>query len=638
MLLTVLQIVVNTLVVLAIIYGFHIIGQIANNKFFGSRFKYPLPIGFAWFMITFQLISYPFILKQTSFSLFLMFLIPFGLLWLLYIFFNRKHIKWIVDYKNGQFIIGLLIIVSAVFIIKSIVYSDSWLYSAMITSTIENNLIYSNNGTLADVQLSIMHHRFESYYLWQAVVAMFFTGNYLVALITEYKILDAFLLVFTFLELGNQFKFSKLKSVFFAFSLFIMLQAQSTFLDVSPFQTTEPPVQFFQVSTGTALFHYLVIPYAIIYLFVEKQLNYKQKNIYLLGLLFAFSSLSTTYYYTLPLFYITILFIKHVFRKQKDNQIALAFMICWMLIIMSYIGILSSKLIYTITFAIIFLVITKLILFIYKKLSIKVLRIASIIILGLYPVIAILLFNPAIFMSVDFTVNKYSLRFYNPITNYVNGTYSELVLPIIFGLFVLGLIIVLFTNKRFKDYTLYLIIYTFLFLNPFALTLYRIIGVEPVISRIFAFSFLGYLIIICAFMFEHKIIVKALLMVWVIIATGQTFVYLPNNISDKRTYVAAMNAGIDGLANYNFEDDSFIVFDNLDSSISSEVYYVGINKLIVLNPSLSWDPAVRSCDQLYDNPEYSAKFKHCYTVYDKDKAEDLNYVYETDKHLVSKNF
>lgn len=632
-----LQFVINTLVVLAIVYGFHIIGQIANNKFFGSRFKYAMPLGFAWFMITFQLISYPFILKQTTFSLFLLFLIPFGILWLCYIYMNRKHITWRIKFKSNIHILLLVLAIGFIFLAKSIVYSDSWLYSAMITSTIENNLIYSHSGTIADVKLSIMHHRFESYYLWQAVVAMFFTGNYLVALITEYKLLDTFLLIFTFMELAHQFKFGSLKSSFFTFVLFIMLASQGMFIDIAPFQTTEPPIQFFQISTGTSLFHYFIIPYSIIYLVNENKFDYKQKNIYLLGLLFVYSSLSTTYYYTLPLFFITLLTIKHVFRKTKDNQILLAFMVCWMLIIMSYIGVVSDKLIYTWTFAIIYLLFTKAVLYLYKKISIKLLRILTFVMIGGYILVIGLAFNPLAFTGLEFTNNKYALRLYNPITNYINGEYSEILLPAIFIGFVAFLIILLFTKSKFREYGLYLIVYSFYFLNPFALTLYKYIGIEPVTSRIFAFGFLGYMILICAFTYEKNPVIRIMLLVWVSIATLQTTIDLPNVIDDKQNYIASMNSGIDGLANYNFDDNSFIVVDNLDASYGTEVYYVGLNKLVVLNPSLSWDPNVRSCSKLYDNPEY-AGFEHCYTIYDKDKAEDLDYVYETDKHLVYKNF
>lgn len=622
---------------LVIVYGFNILGQIANNKFFNERFKYVIPIGFAWFMVTFQLISYPFILLQTSFSMFLLALVPFGILWLGYIVINRKYITWKI--KVDAPYVGLVIIIIALILeLSSIVYSDSWLYSAMITSTIENNVIYSHNGTLANVQLSIMHHRFESYYLWQAVVAMTYTGNYLVGLITEYKILDAVLIVFSFMELGHQFKFSKLKSSLFALSMYFMLTAQHSFLDLSPFQTTEPPIQLFQISTGTALYHYLIIPFTIIYLAIEKKLNYKQKNIYLLGLLFVYSSVSTTYYYTFPLFIIALLTVKHLFMGEKDNQLVLSFMICWMLIIMSFIGVVTDRLVYTWSFALGFLLLTKAVMVLYNKLSLNLLKKMTVGMMAIYTLAAVVLFNPLVYSNSDFGVDKQSLRLYNLFMNYQNGSFDKVYLPLIFLVFSCVMLVLIFTKKEFRTFGLYIITYCFYFLNPFAITIYKIIGVQPVISRIFAYSFIGYLIVICAFKYSKNILVKVLLIIWAGSAIIQSIGDVSTNFSAKMNQVAQINSNMGGLANYDFDDQSFIVFDNLNASNNSEVYYLGVNKLVVLNPKLSWDPNVKSCGQLYANPDYTTKFKHCYTIYDKDKAEDLNYVYETDKQLVYKNF
>lgn len=638
MLSTVLEIIFNVIVMLLIVYGFRVIGQIANNKFFNGRFKYVVPFGFAWFMVSFQILSYPFILLQTTFSLFLLILIPFGLLWLGYIIANHKYVTWKIKFDKIPYLPLIIGAVTLVLALSSIVYSDSWLYAPMITSTIENNMIYSHNGLLADVKLSVMHHRFESYYLWQAVVAMTYRGNYLIGLITEYKILDGMLIVFSFMELGHQFKFSKLKSALFALSMFIMLVSQNGFLDISPFQTTEPPIQLFQISTGTSLFHYFIIPMSIIYLVIEKQLNYKQKNIYLLGLLFVYSSVSTTYYYTFPLFIISLLTIKHLVERRKDYQLMLSFMTCWMLIIMSYIGVVSNKLISTIGFVIVYIIFTKGVMICYRKFTITAVRRISIGLIIAYIVAAITLFNPLIYSNTEFSVDKQSLRIYNMFMNFQNGSFEKIIIPEIFLLFSCMLLILIFMQKQFKPFALYIITYSFYFLNPFALNIYKVIGVQPVISRIFAFSFIGYLIVICAFANSRNLFIKVLLIGWVAIGGYELKMELDGKIENKQSQVAKINGNIDGLANFKFEDNAFIVFDNLNASYQSEVYYSGVNKLVVLNPKLSWDPKVKTCDSLYQNPEYSSKFKHCYTIYNKDKGEDLEYVYETDKYLVYKNF
>ncbi|WOO87653.1 hypothetical protein RZE82_01600 [Mollicutes bacterium LVI A0039] len=634
MLTSLIQFTVNSIIMLLIILGFSIIGQIANHKFFDQRFKYNVPIGFAWFMVTFQVISFPFILLQTAFSTFLIFFMFFQVAWLIYIVLNRQYFTFNVF--NGKWTLQAIVVVLVflVMLAKSIVYSDSWLYSAMITSTIQNNLIYSHNGTLADVQLSIMHHRFESYYLWQAVVSMLLSGKYLLALISEYKLFDAFLLVLTFMELGHQFKMSKAKSAIFALCMFLMLTAQGNFLNLSPFQTSEPPVQLFQLSTGTALYHYYLIPFAIIYLRIFKDLTVKQKNIYLVGMLIAFSSLSTTFYYTLPLYYLTILIAEHLIYKQKDSSVVLAFMTCWLIIISCFIGVMTMNLSYVIVFGCCWGLITKATLSLYQRVSINFLGISTKILMLGYAIGAILLFNPMVFINHDFTTDKQALRLYNIVMDFNNGDYQKIILPVVCLVFIVVILFKIFTSEQFKIYAEYIIIYSVMFLNPFAISMYKLIGIQPVISRIFAFTFIGYLIVIYVFKTPLISLYKVVLIIWVVIAIPEHISKLDSSISSKSKQVTSINSNFDELATYNFMPNSFIVFDNLDATVGSEVYYTGINKLVVLNPALSWSPSINSCSALQADSELSSKYEHCYTIYEKENAIGEEFVFETDKYVI----
>lgn len=630
--------VANICIILAMIYGFNLIGQVANNKFFKERFKYSIPIGFAWFMVSFQLLSFPFILLQTSFSIFLLCFGVFSALWIIYLVLNRKYFKFKFSLKNNVVEILVILFVAVFLVGGSNIFSDSWLYSSMISSTIENNLIYSSNGTLSNVQLTIMHHRFESYYLWQAVLSLIFVGKYLIVLVTEYKLFDSVLLVLTMMELGYQFKFSKPKSGLFAAVMFSLLIAQHYLLDLSVFQTSEPPVQLFQISTGTALYHYYIIPFLIIYMKIRDQFTYKQNNIYLLGLLAVFSSLSTTFYYTFPLYLIVLLTIDHLFRKKKNPQLVLAFLMCWLIILISFIGEITMSLLACGLFTIGYLVLSKIILFIYKKLSIKFINITTITMYIMYGIVALVVFNPIIYGSYDFTTDKEALRLYNIVTSINNGDILGEFWPIAFLLFTMALLIILFTKKEFRIYSLYIILFSALFLNPFALSMYKLIGIEPVISRIYAMTFIGYLIIIVSFIKFNNHIIRVMIIIVFIMAVIENVEVLSGYSQTKNSQRNAIESNMDGLAEYNFEPNSFVVFDNLNASKGSEVYFTGVNKLVVLKPSLSWDPNITSCDQLYENEEYTAKFQHCYTIYNTSDAEDLTYVYETDKYLVSQEF
>ncbi len=634
--LEILSVIFNVIIMLLICYTFNLIGQIANNKFFNGRFKYVMPIGFAWFIASFEILSFSFMLLQSRFSLFLLFFSGFFLLWMLYIILNRKYIQFKFKVSDKPYVELILMFVATILILKSTVYSDSWLYSAMITSTIENNLIFSHNGTLSNVQLTIMHHRFEGYYLWQAVVAMAYAGNYLVSLVTEYKILDAFILIFSFMEMGHQFKLSKIKSAMLALSIFFVLTGDATY---SIFQTTEPPVQLLQISTGTAVFHYLFIPFMLIYLFIQDKLDYKQKNIYLLTLITAFCAVSNTFYYTIPLFLIGILTVKQLVYSKKDNQVILAFMYTWMLIIASFLGYKTMDLSLTVLFMIIYIIFTKIIIYIYKKLSIRAIKISSYILFAGYAIVGILLFNPLTYYSSDFNVDKQALRIYNGLINYINGDFIKIIMPILLLLISIIALVCIFTNRsKYQFISRYILVYSLIFLNPFAITIYKMIGIQPVISRIFVTSFIGYVIMIYLFEKSSKNLIKIVLIIWISISAYSSLKSLDGTYSHKKAQMNEIKNGIDQLAFYDYDPNSFVVFDNLDAEVDLAVYYAGLNKLVVLNPTLSWSPGINTCDQLFSNQEFGSNYSHCYTIYDKDKAEDLNYIHETENHYIYKNF
>ncbi len=628
-----MHIFLNIALMLIIIYSFNIIGQIINNKYFNRKFKYSIPLGFALVMATFQVFSFPFMLIQTSFSTFLLSLPIYIILWIVLIVKNKQYFS--IKVKLAKEIICLLLIVMLIIIGKSIIYSDSWLYSAMITSTIENNLIFSHNGLQAFVKLDLMHHRFDSYYLLQATIAFLFSGNYLIALISEYKILDCVLIVFTFLELGYQFGFGKKRNIGFAFALFMMLIAQGYFLDLSPFQTTEPPIQLFQLSTGTALFHYFIIPYMIIYLRLEIRLTEKQRAFYLVIFLLAFSSLTTTYFYTYPLYLITLFIITHMITRKHARAVLIALLATINLIVISGLGVSHYSIINCLLVVIIGGLLSIILYKIYDNLSLATVQVMTGLGVFLYMMTLAITFSPQIYGSLKFTTDKQALRLYNTFTNMSNGQLNEVILPLTFLIFSVIILMYLVINKKFRFYANYMLTYCFLFLNPLAMNVYKEIGIEPVISRIYAFSFIGYMIIICGFYLYKNVLVGFLIAMWTLLATAQVIFEYPNGVTSRQDQIRAIKNNIDGLANYQYADNSFIVFDNLNATVGSEVYLASINKLVVLNPKLSWDPTIQSCDQLNAS---DANYTHCYTIYKKASAPKIEYVYETNKYLVAQDY
>ncbi len=619
---------INISVILMLLYWFNIIGQIANDKFLNNKFKYTLPIGFIWFMCVFQIFSFPFILLQTTFSFFLIWWSLLCILWIVYVVINKRHVQFKLKTFNIMTIL-LIVFIAIIVIAQSMIFSDSWLYSTMITSTVENNLIYSNNGLQANVQLTLMHHRFDSYYLFQAVISLFFGHNYLIALVTEYKILDVFLIVFTLLEMGYQFKFDTYKSHILAFSIIVMLIAGGVFLDISPFSTTEPQVQLFQISTGTSFFHFIIIPIMISYIQIENKLSISQKRIFMYAALIFFSSISTTFYYTMPLYYVTLLIIKHLLKTEKDNVLLESLLLCFMLIFNFYIGAMTSSLVLCILFSSLYIILTLIIIRLYKIASIKFIKTITKLLIFIDVIINVLVLDTMYLGLFDFTTNKYELRIYNIVVNASNGNYLEIILPIFYLCYIATILILIIKNEKFKQFSQYILVYYALCLTPAMLLFYKFIGLQPVISRIYSFNFIGYLVIIYSVQIMNKNIVKFTMFLWTTIAGVQLIIDFPGEYAQKQRQMTAINSGIDGLNEYQFLENSFIVYDNLNASKDLEVYYAGINKLIVLNPSLSWDPQVVSCNQLTELDK-EEKYEHCYTIYEKEKREDGNVNFNLD--------
>lgn len=636
MIVNIIQFTINILIVCTLLYFFRIIGQIANHKFFSGRLKYGVPIGFLWFLATLQVFSFPFILIQTTFTLFLLCFSVFITIWFIYIYKNKQYIKLKVNLYNVRvelILIGLIFLLVA---LQSKIFSDSWLYSTMISSTLENNLIFSNNGMLADTKLTIWAHRYESYYLFQAVCAFLFTGNYLFALVTEYKLIDAAIIIFSFMELGYQFNIRKERLPFFAASLLLMMISGDLLLKGSFMQTTEPPIQLFQISTGTLMFHMIIIPFLLIIMKLLNKLTNKGQLLLITIVVLSFTAFSNTYYYTLPLYFATMLIIRHLVNKETNVALFWGFCLMWVSILNQGIGIKFENIFISMISIGFSVMIAILLTKGYKRLTVKIAQIITVIATSIFGFLLVYTFNLQQYMNLDSGVNKQSIRINNIIVFFQDKEYwSFLVVAIMFAIFCY-LIFKIFTTKgKYQQFATYILVYSILFLNMSALSLYAKIGIEPITSRIYAVSFLGYLATI--YLFDkgiEKKIVLGITSVYFFFCLIQIETESVDIIINKQKRYIDNASSLEELADINYNENSFIVFDNLNATIGSEIFYTGVNKLVVLRPDISWQPGIDTCDEFYQTPELSSKYKTCYTIYAKGKTENLDFDYETNQYYI----
>ncbi len=638
MFINILSFAINMIIMIGVVSFFSAIGQVINKKYFASRFKYSPVIGFITFIASFQLLSFPFILLQTKYTSFVLVAIPFMLIWIGYLWRMRKLIKFDISNLKAELI--MIIIWFGILAFRSIIFSDSWLYSVMISSTIENNLIFSNDGFTAFTQLNIMHHRFESYYLWQALLSSLFIGNYLLVLVTEYKLFDAVILILSLMELGYQFNLKRSKAIMFTVFIIVMMSSADTIIDGSWMQTTEPPVQLFQISTGTALYHILILPFLLIYTQLNYKLNWCQKKYFWILFVVAFSAMSTTFYYTLPLYFSIWLIVKHIYYKQKDQQILFAFGLTWIIIIASFTGVFTQSLAITSFLICGLLLVLKLVLMCYRKLSTRAVSRLTILAIATYLVLIIYNYNQFAYTNGSFTTDKQLLRIRNIIVNIQNGDIASVIIPIIMLVLLIVACFGLISSKqkKYQRAVGFGILYLILFFNNASICFYYQIGIGPVVSRIAAASLWGYTVSLYVIERLTKyLVVDAILITYTILGISSILNSAVSYHNTKQTYIDSVNGELGQLARYDYLPNSFYVVDNLDATVGNEHFYQGINKLVVLRPDLSWNRHITSCEQLSEDKQLSAEYSNCYTIYNKQKRVDKDYVFETENYLVSKD-
>lgn len=604
---------------LLIIFILGNIGYALNQKFF-PNFKYNVLSGFLLITSVFQIISFPFLWYQTSFSLFIMIIAPIVLIIFgTSLYLNKlSYFKHIYQQKTNP--IYLLVFGLALIVINSsLLNSDSWLYSALINSTIKNNIIYSSDGKVFMGHLNMFHHRFDSYYLFQAVIAKFSFGETINFLLSYYKILDSFLIISALFALAETFLNKKYKH--FLFVVMYLFAGIDTELNIAVLQTTEISNQLLQLSTGTSLLHLVYYPLLFAFFIKRNEMSDKMQIGFGSLLVLSFTAATNSAVYTLPLYFAAVIVYDLLTQKTKSIPAITLFSLTLTSSILQQAFFKFSEPValgVTLVFAAILIganIGMRKISFIGYDYLIKGL-------LVIYFFVSLILFNFSTYFSYNSSVNfqKIINRVYIGLSTIGSESIDWYRLLFLVTLAVLFFFTFKTKNSKIKALFTYSIIFIVLFAMPLADGIYIRLSIEPVISRINELSAVSFVLIL-ALLDRMNLnyvvaIVAGLLLVWM----QGAYERIDDYMVAKQNFQVQYQELIAPLIEHDFEPNSIVVVDSLDVSPSVGVFYVGINKLVVFVPDLSLTYDYNTCEEVVDSG-FGESYDYCYTIYENDKFD-----------------
>lgn len=194
--------IISCLIIFITIFCFDFIGYLTTKKLSINNQNLIFPIGFIVFMGIFELISLIPMLTNNTFSYFLIFFLSCLLISIILLLkrnFNGYKETIVDRFKNKYFLLNLILAIIGGIIVSLLAVgaSDSWLFSPMTLSCIQNNRIFSHNGITIDGMIQSYHYT-DSYYLFQAVLTKLSPLFHFTFMLTFIKFLEAFIIIMTF--------------------------------------------------------------------------------------------------------------------------------------------------------------------------------------------------------------------------------------------------------------------------------------------------------------------------------------------------------------------------------------------------------------------------------------------------------
>ncbi len=304
-----LVLIYNTLIISIFLFSFLLVGEYLKSKFIKVEFISSFLLGFISVLsVMHVLLIIPLIVKFNFMYSMLLFLATY-ILAIIYIYkkYNgkklvEKSINSILNKENYIYYIAIVILTIFTFVAAASI-SDSWLYTPMVLSTInENSLFYITNDV----------HWLDSYYFLVSVITKLTLGRDYFFLILGTGLLENTIVIFAFKSLINRY-FPNHSNA----SLLVLVSGLFGFAAVLPHYGIKNMVFFhmFKITASGTLFLYVITTV----LLFEYIVSSRKDKLYLLVILLSGFSFSSSTLVVGGVF-LVVYFIYHLFFKNIDKE------------------------------------------------------------------------------------------------------------------------------------------------------------------------------------------------------------------------------------------------------------------------------------------------------------------------------
>ncbi len=301
--------IINLIIVFILFTFFLLVGDKIKSYLNKLEFIDSIVLGFIGVLSVFELISLPFILSHSSFSVFYVLMMLLFILFTGYLAFDLGIKSTIFRIRNYYFdmdkipcyIFVFILSVATFFIAGSV--SDSWLYTPMVLSSIDKDQIY---------YVSSQTHILDAFYLFVSLIINTTLGRNYFELILVYGLIENVLFVLA-LDSFNRRYFKENRNLIMIMQLLAVFGGITFFLPHYGFRDTF--THLFRVPASGTLFLYVItIPLLFEYIYAKRK-----SLIYLFIIVMSGFSFSSSASYILFVFAF-LYFVFNYYFKSLDQR------------------------------------------------------------------------------------------------------------------------------------------------------------------------------------------------------------------------------------------------------------------------------------------------------------------------------
>lgn len=459
--------IISILLVLFTLFIFDFTGYTILKKLNKTYYLFTLPLGFCVFMGIFELFSLIPMITRMNFHRYLMvflgvFVIAYGFLFIK----NLDYFKNFAERIRQRYVlivVTMATIVGLVMFFLATGYGDSWLFSPMVLSGIDNNAIFSNNGISVNGPIQSFHYT-DGYYLFQTILASLAPGDDFTFLLSFFKFIEGFIIVSSLGFIIDYF-FKQNRSIIFLVVSICLLVGMPLFTPYPNFDEISTHM-YRSMALGTNMLN--MVGSSIFVILIISNIPSKYKVWLVPGMALATFAFSSSSLFNTAALLFVMFFVEIYGKKNKDGLMSIVSgLVVLLLFAFVYVNQISVKL--SFIFAILGIVGLVVVYFIFKKCSYQLLRKLALVIIAMFLIVnficLLVLNNTTIILNNIYKLSHNDIYFVSP--HYYLNIFGNLVYLILLICAIVAI------ARRYKIFGIFLLFMILFFANPIS---YRSIG------------------------------------------------------------------------------------------------------------------------------------------------------------------